>query len=131
MAKAIGIGGVFFKCTDKVGLGVWYAENLGLEIGEYGGVDFDLSRLPGTAFCVWGPFEQSTGYFDPSDKPFMVNLVVDDLDGALEQVRRGGAEVVGEIEEYEFGRFGWFIDPEGTKIELWQPPESTEVGDST
>ncbi len=123
MARALGIGGVFFRCADKEHLGVWYAKHLGFEIGDFGGTVFDVTRQPETARCVWGPFEDSTTYFDPSDKPFMVNLVVDDLDGALEQVARGGAEVVGEVEEYDYGRFGWFIDPEGTKIELWQPPE--------
>jgi predicted enzyme related to lactoylglutathione lyase len=130
MAKAIGMGGVFFKCSDKEGLSAWYARHLGLDLGEFGGVDFEVSRLPDSAFCVWGPFEKSTTYFDPSGKPFMVNLIVDDLEGALAQVREGGADVVGEIEEYDFGRFGWFIDPEGTKIELWQPPESRTAGDS-
>ena len=60
----------------------------------------------------------------------MVNFVVDDLDGALARVEQGGAEVIGEIEEYEYGRFGWFVDPEGTKIELWQPPES-QTGNDT
>ena len=124
MAKAIGIGGVFFKCDERDGLGAWYAKHLGLKINEQGGVDFDVSRLPETAFCVWGPFKASTTYFDPSEKPFMVNLVVDDLDGALAQVEEGGARLVGEVEEYDFGRFGWFIDPEGTKIELWEPPSS-------
>ena len=126
MARAIGIGGVFFKSGNRKGLGAWYAEHLGLEIDDFGGVGFDVSQLPGTAFCVWGPFEESTTYFDPSEKPFMVNLVVDDLDGALAQVEQGGAEIVGEIEEYDFGRFGWFVDPEGTKIELWQPAEPAE-----
>lgn len=129
MAKVLGIGGVFFKCSDKEGLGAWYAEHLGVPLGEYGGADFDVSRLPGNAVCVWGPFEEDTGYFDPSAKPFMVNLVVDDLDGALAQVAAGGAEVVGEVEEYDYGRFGWFLDPEGTKIELWQPPNSRQAGE--
>ncbi len=126
MARAIGIGGVFFKCDNRKGLGAWYAEHLGLEIDDLGSVGFDVSELPGTAFCVWGPFGESTTYFDPSEKPFMVNLIVDDLDGALAQVKQGGAEIVGEIEEYDFGRFGWFVDPEGTKIELWQPPEPAD-----
>ncbi len=126
MARAIGIGGVFFKSGNRKGLGAWYAEHLGLEIDDFGGVGFDVSKLPGTAYCVWGPFEESTTYFDPSEKPFMVNLVVDDLDGALAQVEQGGAEIVGEIEEFDFGRFGWFVDPEGTKIELWQPAEPPE-----
>lgn len=121
MAKALGIGGVFFKCEDPAALAEWYQKWLGLAISDFGGVNFELNKLPGNAFCVWGPFKASTDYFEPSRREFMVNLVVDDLEATLKQVEEGGAEVVGEIEEYEFGKFGWFIDPEGTKVELWQP----------
>jgi predicted enzyme related to lactoylglutathione lyase len=128
VARAIGIGDVFFKCADKKELEAWYGEHLGFEVDDYGSVGFDVSHLPETAFCVWGPFDDSTAYFDPSGKPFMINLVVDDLDGALRQVEEGGAEVVGEIEEYDFGCFGWFIDPAGTKIELWQPAAAEPEG---
>jgi predicted enzyme related to lactoylglutathione lyase len=121
MAKALGIGGVFFKCRDRRRLAAWYRKHLGLPVNERGGVEFDLNALPQGAYCVWGPFDASTGYFEPSRKPFMLNLVVDDLEGALAQVAEGGAERVDGIEEYDYGRFGWFIDPEGNKIELWQP----------
>ena len=85
------------------------------------GASFYPATLPAGAFTVWGPFKKDTNYFDPSDRSHMVNLIVDDLDGAVKQVAEGGATVVGDTEEYEFGRFGWFIDPEGTKIELWEP----------
>ena len=77
--------------------------------------------MPPEAYTVWGPFKDSTSYFEPSEKEFMINLIVDDLEGALAQAKEGGATIVGEIEEYEFGRFGWFVDPEGTKVELWVP----------
>jgi predicted enzyme related to lactoylglutathione lyase len=77
--------------------------------------------MPGGSYTVCAPFKSSTSYFDPSAKEFMFNLVVDDLNGALSQVRDGGAKIVGKIVEYEFGRFGWFVDPEGNKVELWEP----------
>ena len=125
MARAIGIGGVFFRCKDVKGLGAWYSEALGLSISDYGGSDFLFQGLPEAARCVWGPFPDTTDYFGPSEREFMVNFIVDDLEGALERVERAGGERVGEIEEYEYGRFGWFLDPEGTKIELWQPPETS------
>jgi len=81
--------------------------------------------LPTRSFTVWSPFPANTDYFSPSTREFMFNLIVDDLDGALGQVHLGGAQVVGEVEEHEYGRFGWFIDPEGNKVELWQPSPST------
>ncbi|HVS03893.1 MAG TPA: VOC family protein, partial [Thermoanaerobaculia bacterium] len=80
--------------------------------------------MPAGGLTVWSPFPRDTTYFDPPGREYMVNLVVDDLEGALSQVREGGAEVVGEVEDYEYGRFGWFVDPEGNKVELWQPREA-------
>lgn len=121
MARVLGIGGVFFKCRDREALAEWYREHLGLPVNERGGVEFEIDQLPESAYCVWGPFAETTGYFAPSGKQFMINLVVDDLEEALAQVAGAGAEVVGEVEEYEYGRFGWFVDPEGNKIELWEP----------
>ncbi|TQV67995.1 VOC family protein [Exilibacterium tricleocarpae] len=121
MAKALGIGGVFFKCRDRQQLSQWYARHLGLAINEQGGVEFNRADLPGNSFSVWGPFDENSRYFSPSTKPFMINLIVDDLATALKQVEAGGATLVGGIEDYDYGRFGWFIDPEGNKIELWQP----------
>jgi len=124
MAKALGIGGVFFKCRNRQKLASWYKDYLGLSINELGGSNFDFKKLPGGSYCVWGPFDSTTRYFDPSEKEFMINMIVDDLEGALYQVTEGGAQVVGEIEEYSYGRFGWFVDPEGNKIELWEPRDS-------
>jgi len=121
LAKALGIGGIFFKCRDRSSLGAWYQRYLQLPVNERGGVEFDLGGLPSSAYCVWGPFDEKTHYFNPSLKEFMINLIVDDLDGALSQVEEGGATLVGGIEEYDYGRFGWFIDPEGNKVELWEP----------
>lgn len=121
MAKAVGVGGVFFKAKNPEGLGAWYKRWLGVPVEASFGASFQPGSMPQRSFTVWAPFEESTSYFAPSPKPFMINLVVDDLEGALGQVAEGGAEIVGEIAEEEYGRFGWFIDPEGNKVELWQP----------
>ena len=88
----------------------------------YGASPARQERLPGGAYSVWSPFKQDTTYFAPSDQSFMINLIVDDLDGCLARVAEGGAEVMPDREDAEFGRFGWFLDPEGNKVELWQPP---------
>lgn len=120
MAKVTGIGGVFFKSRDPKGLAAWYREHLSLEIEPWGGVNFHWNDPEG--FTVWSPFGEDTAYFEPSDRPFMINFRVDDLDGMLARLREAGVRVDDRIEEYEYGRFGWFLDPEGTRIELWQPP---------
>ena len=126
MAKVIGVGGVFFKTEDPQGLSAWYRDWLGLPIDEtYGGASFRPDTMPRGGYTVWAPFQAFSTYFGPSTKAYMFNLVVDDLDGALAQVREGGAEIVGEIEEYEYGRFGWFLDPDGNKVELWEPRETS------
>ena len=123
MAKVIGLGGVFFKSRDPQALGEWYQKWLGVPVeSAWGGATFKPDQMPPGGYSVWSPFPADTKYFAPAEQPFMMNLVVDDLDGVLTQVREGGAEIVGEIEESDFGRFGWFLDPEGNKVELWQPP---------
>lgn len=121
MARAIGIGGVFFKSPDTAALLDWYEEHLGVPRDENPGITLHHAALPEGSYSVWGPFKAETTYFDPSPKEFMFNLIVDDLEGALKQVEAGGAKLVGEPEHYDFGSFGWFMDPDGNKVELWQP----------
>jgi len=121
MAKALGIGGVFFKSKDPKALCEWYAQHLGFTVDKWGGVKFEPGAMPAGGCTVWTPFKQATDYFNPSTKEFMLNLVVDDVAGVLEQARTGGATIVGEIADYDYGKFGHFIDPEGNKVELWQP----------
>lgn len=122
MARVVGVGGVFFRATDPARLAAWYAEHLGIEINPaFGGTSFLPSGLPQGAYTIWSPFPRDTDYFEPSTNDYMINLIVDDLDAALEQVERGGAELHGEPQRLEFGDFGWFTDPEGNKVELWQP----------
>lgn len=124
MAKVVGLGGVFFKAADQAALGAWYAEWLGVPVADYGGASFLPSAVPPGGYQVWSPFKGDTDYFEPSDRPFMVNLMVDDLEGCLARVSAGGAQVMEAREKGEYGDFGWFVDPEGNKVELWQPPAS-------
>lgn len=121
MAKALGIGGVFLKSADPKKLREWYAQHLGFAIESYGAVKFKPDAIPAGGCTVWNLFDQNTEYFAPSTKEFMLNLIVDDVAAALEQVRAGGATVIGEMADYPYGCFGHFVDPEGNKIELWQP----------
>jgi len=121
MAKALGVGGVFFKSEDPEKLGAWYQKWLGLPVEAPYGANFRPEDVPPGGMTVWAPFASSTTYFEPSTRDYMFNLMVDNLDEALAQVADGGAEIVGEIQEEDYGRFGWFVDPEGKKVELWEP----------
>jgi predicted enzyme related to lactoylglutathione lyase len=122
MAKVMGVGGVFFKSSDPAALAGWYGKWLNIELDtSFNGACFYPDRLPEKSYTVWSPFDGKTDYFQPSDQPFMVNLIVDDLPEALSQVSEGGATLIGEPEDSEFGHFGWFLDPDGNKVELWQP----------
>ncbi|QYJ73974.1 MULTISPECIES: VOC family protein [Shewanella] len=120
MAKVIGLGGVFFKSSDPEALANWYKTHLGMPVEHWGGCAFRALDLPKGSYSVWSPFDAGSDYFHPSRHPFMFNLVVDDLDAVLAQAAAGGAEVLPGREDTEFGRFGWFIDPDGNKVELWQ-----------
>jgi predicted enzyme related to lactoylglutathione lyase len=121
MAKVIGFGGIFFKARDPKALSAWYAQHLGLTVEKFGGVKFfDDSSRPGCA--VWSPFKEDTTYFAPSTKDFMINFRVDDLHALLAQLRGAGVQVDAKVDESEYGRFGWIVDPEGNRVELWEPP---------
>lgn len=120
-----GIGGVFFKSRDPKALGQWYSEKLGVRVEDFGGAAFqwrDLDRPDRIGYTIWSPFAANTTYFEPSSAPFMVNFRVDDLAATLLSLRSSGVEVDPKIEESEFGKFAWVMDPEGNRIELWEPP---------
>jgi len=126
MARATGIGGIFFKSRDPDSLPDWYCRHLNIEPGEAIAVPFrwlehDRPQVEGCT--LWAPFAQDTRYFAPSEAPFMVNFRVEGLDALLEALRAAGVEVDDTVEETEQGRFGWFMDPEGNRVELWEPPE--------
>lgn len=121
MAKVLGLGGLFFKSKDPKALMAWYQRVLGMpgESADY--ATLMPATMPAGGCTVFSPFKQDTTYFAPSKQDFMFNLVVDDLDGALRQVQEAGGKLVGEVESFDYGRFGWFLDPDGNKVELWEP----------
>jgi predicted enzyme related to lactoylglutathione lyase len=121
MARVTGLGGFFFKSRDPKALADWYAKHLGLPVSNFGGVMFEEDeKRPGCT--LWTPFKEDTDYFKPSTKDFMINFRVDDLDALIAQLRSEGVQVESEIKEFEgYGRFGWCMDPEGNRVELWQP----------
>jgi predicted enzyme related to lactoylglutathione lyase len=119
-----GIGGVFFRATDPKALLEWYRTHLGIEpAGDFEGHVFRWSEDPATAegTSTWALFPADTSYFGEGRQACMVNYRVDDLDRMLDQLRAAGVEVVDRVEDSEFGRFGWAVDPEGNRFELWQP----------
>lgn len=120
MAKVLGIGGVFFKSPDPKRLYEWYTKWLGLGFEDWG-IAYFPRDMPTHAQTVWSAFDPQTNYFAPPDKNFMFNLIVDDIAEAIEQVREGGAEIIGKIERLAYGSFGWSLDPDGNKVELWEP----------
>ena len=128
MKDVLGIGGIFFKANDPEKLAAWYQEHLGLEVEDYGGVTFRendgaTSSIPKRqAYTVWSPFPADTDYFAPSEKPFMINFRVADLDALLARLRAEGVTVDERTEKSDFGYFGWVMDPEGNRVELWEPP---------
>ncbi|MEE4294801.1 MAG: VOC family protein [Xanthomonadales bacterium] len=124
--RVLGVGGIFFRSKDPAKLAEWYANSLGFEIeswGEAHGTSFSPLEMPRGSFTVWSAFESATEYFGTSGQKHMINLVVDDLDAALENVAAGGAVVLDNREEADYGRFGWFVDPDGNRVELWEPPK--------
>lgn len=126
MKRVTGIGGVFFKAKDPAKLAAWYRDHLGMKIEDWGGVVFPWASPDnpgGVGTTVWSPFPESTGYFEPSPAGFMINYRVEDLDALLAVLREEGCAVDEKVEASEFGKFGWVMDPEGNRIELWQPPE--------
>jgi predicted enzyme related to lactoylglutathione lyase len=123
MGKVLCVGGVFFKSPDPKKLYDWYEKWLKFEINKEYGASFPRSDMPEKTQVAWSAFSDKTKYFDPATKDFMFNLVVDNLDEALAQVKEGGAEIVGDIQAEAYGRFGWFVDPDGNKVELWEVPK--------
>jgi predicted enzyme related to lactoylglutathione lyase len=130
MARVTGIGGIFFKARDADSLRAWYRVHLGLDIQSWGGVTFRTSAAGGEseAVTVWTIFPSTSTYFAPSSAPFMINYRVTDLAAVLAALRAEGCAVDDRVEESEFGRFGWVQDPEGNRVELWEPPAARSPG---
>lgn len=119
MAKVTGIGGIFFKGKDPAKLAEWYAMHLGINMmWEHGSV-FEWNDQKG--MTVWSIFKADSKYYEPGTATFMVNFRVDDLEELLQELRDAGQNVVGDMMVESNGKFGWVVDPEGNKIELWEP----------
>lgn len=122
MKRVTGIGGIFFKAKDPAALAAWYRDHLGLDVADWNGAIFSWGGDGSpTGTTIWSPFAADTTYMAPGTASFMVNFRVADLDALLAALRAEGCNVVG-TEASEQGRFGWVIDPEGNKVELWEPP---------
>jgi predicted enzyme related to lactoylglutathione lyase len=123
MKKVTGIGGIFFKCKDPHKMNEWYKTHLGLNTNQYGAV-FEWKQAGDSTkkgFTTWSPFKESTKYFEPSAKDFMINYRVENLETLVEELKKEAVTVVDKIETYDYGKFVHILDLEGNKIELWEP----------
>lgn len=118
MASVLGVGGLFIKVADPVALADWYRRVLGIDWGDYGA----MFAHPDRGFTLLSGFKDTSDYFAPSPLPFMLNLIVDDLDGVLERASAAGVEPLRRDDSDPNGRFAWLLDPWGLKIELWEAP---------
>ena len=126
MKRVTGIGGVFFHAKDLKSLAAWYKAHLGVDVQSWGGASFDWvddDGNPVKGTTAWMIAPQDSRQFAPSKAPFMVNYRVADLSALLKALRDEGCEVLEKTDESEFGKFGWVMDPEGNKVELWEPPK--------
>lgn len=133
--KVTGIGGIFFRSKNTGDVKEWYGNNLGLAIDQYGSTfEFRNANNPDEInYLQWSPFAESAGYFAPSEKQFMINYRVQNIVGLVKKLRANGVTILDSIEEFDYGRFVHIIDPEGNKIELWEPVDSvfTRMGGKT
>jgi predicted enzyme related to lactoylglutathione lyase len=129
MKRVVGVGGIFFKSPDPKRLQAWYQEHLGTDVSEWGGVSFGLDeqlKNNPNAALIWSPFAQDTQYFAPGTASFMINYRVEDLHAVIAALRAEGCNVMEKVEESEYGKFGWVVDPDGNKLELWEPPPAAK-----
>jgi predicted enzyme related to lactoylglutathione lyase len=125
MKRVTGIGGIFFHAKDPVALRAWYKQHLGIDVQAWGGAAFtwtDEAGTPTGGTTIWSIGAVGSDHFAPSTSSFMVNYRVEDLDSLLQALRDEGCKVMEKTDDSEYGKFGWVVDPEGNKVELWQPP---------
>ena len=125
MKRVTGIGGIFFSARDPVASRAWYRKHLGIDVQEWGGTAFgwvDSDGNPAKGTTIWSVGPADGKHFAPSAAPFMINYRVDDLPALLKALRDEGCDVLDKMDDSEYGKFGWVMDPDGNKVELWQPP---------
>jgi predicted enzyme related to lactoylglutathione lyase len=124
MKRVTGIGGIFFRAKDPKALYEWYRIHLGIESSPDAGAMFsDADHLENPGFTIWAAFPENTEYFRSPDRQFMINFRVADLEALLPALREEGVAVDEKMEAHEYGKFGWITDPEGNRVELWEPPK--------
>jgi len=126
MKRVTGIGGIFFSAKNPVALRAWYRQHLGIDVQDWGGTAFtwtDAAGSPTGGTTVWSIGADDGKHFAPSTSAFMVNYRVDDLTALLQALRDEGCNVLEKTDDGDYGKFGWVMDPEGNKVELWQPPD--------
>ena len=130
--KVTGIGGIFFFADSPKDTKDWYAKNLGFDVNEWGSVSFDsrnVNRPEEINSLQWSPFKNGDAYFEPSKKEFMINYLVQNIEGLVTQLKANGVTVLDEIATYDFGKFVHIMDAEGNKIELWEPADNSPKAD--
>ena len=128
MKRVTALGGIFFKCADPAAQRAWYAQHLGLPTNDYG-ANFEWRKIDAPdekGLTTWSPFAQNTTYFAPSTRDFMINYQVENLEWLIGELRKEGITILDEIATYEYGKFVHILDPEGNKIELWEPVAGDE-----
>jgi len=123
MKKVTGIGGIFFKCANVDATKDWYQKHLGINHDEYGHTFWnrDVENPDDKTSQQWSPFKKDTDYFEPSKQEFMINYRVENLDALLENLKADGVQLIGEPQNFDYGKFAWIIDQDGRKVELWEP----------
>ena len=133
--KVTGIGGIFFRTKDPQKTREWYGKHLGMAINDYGSsIEFRNANRPDEInYLQWSPFDENTDYFKPSEKEFMINYRVQNIEALVEKLRKDGVTIVDEIEAFDYGKFVHIMDNEGNKIELWEPVDHvfTAMGGQT
>ena len=124
MKRVTGLGGIFFKTADPKQSMEWYQKHLGIQMDGSYGTSFvwrSAQNPENKGFTAWSPMKKDTTYFSPSEQPFMINYRVENLEALLAVLKEEGIDQVGEMESHEYGKFAWIMDPNGVKIELWEP----------
>lgn len=119
--RVTGIGGLFFKSANPKASKAWYKKHLGFNTDDYGCTFWWKDAHGNDCSTQWSPFEKDTKYYEPSKKDFMFNYRVENLHELLKTLKTEGVTIIGEVEEYDYGKFGWIMDNDGNKIELWEP----------